>query len=1054
MVYTTGEMESLKTDRSALKRKVSTLAGRVKQGITMNIDADTIVATFKDLQETFMDFATLDEEYRDAVEEDENHKENFDVVNGQNRQQYSAAVTEVYEDAKVKYGEFSVPHNKSVITEKIEEIRGKLIRVRSKVTKSLKDGEKVELLEDKISMEKVLIQIEDTQRRVKKVPDCNELSMTIDDMLEEVESSVRAISIELRRRSEHDEKKVEIIQPTISENSSESVSSVSLNTSGTVVASASSVSSGQTVSSASSSITPSSTSVGINTTVTASTNPVSSGQTGSVFSTSTSTTPNSASLSSTSSMSASGFPVITSDSMQRLPPMFAPMFPNLSQASGVPGQYFFPQVPGYPMTTASGQISGPPGTPLGSVSSQFGMPLAVAPEVKVKRLELPIFNGNRQSWPQFKILWPKLAGPAFKYDQETLAHQLEISLDGDAATLVSSVSRVGPKAFDNMWRRLTEFYDDSAATVRSVLKRLKNLKEVREEDYKSLSWFIDEVESCYSMLTSVDQLSCLSLMHADEVVELLPLSVKRDWNRIYHGLDEENKLHPFPSLMAFLIDERRMISRLVEQQDSGRRKEFKTSHQTSSFSNPVRKDEGVWPKYRVCAVHSQNEDNHTTAQCSTFQGLEPMQKVEALRSSNSCFRCFGNHKRYQCRVRDPCGKCGNTKHHTLLCRRGSQQFSETLQEGSQHLSGTPQEEGQHMSGTSQETVLEVPTVPTTSCSVHSKNLSLYATFTVPVAGSKHSAVVFTDDGSDSSYITDEAAKRLGARKLNKYLLEITTTGGKETEYESQEYELELLTRSGRKVTVNMYGLPKITGELAKLDLSAISKLFPQVEASSLQRQGTEVDILLGTDHFGLHPKNEVCVGGENLSVMEGALGMCLQGSHPDLKEQVILDTNFVKILKAANPVGLKKSSNLSVSVMHPILKEPEYGLGQGVFNVFCVLFKVFWSMLSVLTLNSLLSGGWLPSMGNVRRFLLVCQIIITVCFWKSRVKIVESGLGTDKWCVKDLQERDVVLVLDSGSVKVQYRLAVVREVFHGADGVTRKVKVSWFDQSTDSQVSS
>ena len=254
--------------------------------------------------------------------------------------------------------------------------------------------------------------------------------------------------------------------------------------------------------------------------------------------------------------------------------------------------------------------------------------------------------------------------------------------------------------------------------------------------------------------------------------------------------------------------------------------------------------------------------------------------------------------------------------------------------------------------------------------------------------------------------------------------------------------------------MNMYGLPKITGELAKLDLSAISKLFPQVEASSLQRQGTEVDILLGTDHFGLHPKNEVCVGGENLSVMEGALGMCLQGSHPDLKEQVILDTNFVKILKAANPVGLKKSSNLSVSVMHPILKEPEYGLGQGVFNVICVLFKVFWSMLSVLTLNSLLSGGWLPSMGNVRRFLLVCQIIITVCFWKSRVKIVESGLVTDKWCVKDLQERDVVLVLDSGSVKVQYRLAVVREVFHGADGVTRKVKVSWFDQSTDSQVSS
>ena len=111
------------------------------------------------------------------------------------------------------------------------------------------------------------------------------------------------------------------------------------------------------------------------------------------------------------------------------------------------------------------------------------------------------------------------------------------------------------------------------------------------------------------------------------------------------------------------------------------------------------------------------------------------------------------------------------------------------------------------------------------------------------------------------------------------------------------------------------------------------------------------------------------------------------------------------------------------------------------------------SELSVLTPNSLLlgrsraknPGGWEPIAGSkLTRFHLVHQI--TDCFWKQWIKLVAPGLVTDeKWHAKteDLKKGDVVLVLDSDSFKAQYRLAMVQEVYPGADGVVRKVKVMY-----------
>ena len=51
-----------------------------------------------------------------------------------------------------------------------------------------------------------------------------------------------------------------------------------------------------------------------------------------------------------------------------------------------------------------------------------------------------------------------------------------------------------------------------------------------------------------------------------------------------------------------------------------------------------------------------------------------------------------------------------------------------------------------------------------------------------------------------------------------------------------------------------------------------------------QKKSSSVDVLLGNDYYGLHPKKEIAKNGDHLSIMEGELGICLQGTHPRLAE--------------------------------------------------------------------------------------------------------------------------------------------------------------------------
>ena len=107
------------------------------------------------------------------------------------------------------------------------------------------------------------------------------------------------------------------------------------------------------------------------------------------------------------------------------------------------------------------------------------------PEIHVKRTELPTFSGSRTEWPEFKTVWRELAERNIT-SSYGLAYELKRSLKGNALKRVKCIYVSRPEAYELIWQRLEEYYDDTSASVQSALESINKLKSVREDDYKGL----------------------------------------------------------------------------------------------------------------------------------------------------------------------------------------------------------------------------------------------------------------------------------------------------------------------------------------------------------------------------------------------------------------------------------------------------------------------------------------------------------------------------------------------------------------------------------------
>ena len=855
--------QELKDDRSLKKRKVTTHASKLKNAIECKKDLQFVESVASELDNCFYEFEDAHSTYVDFVSDNE-ALANFKVVNGMTLDEYSENVTATYKSVCQSYRAYKDELHESLKLYNELQVKGQIKRIEklcanvtSVATDPLKDKANI-LLFIRKELEPA---VDKLQMFLTKLSDAKDYYGAVDAIVEKVDDVKLMCAIESPLSGYDVTIKSEALGTTLTDSDSQiiadSASSTSQPTSSIVSSSGIDTSQIQTSSDLVS--TPQNT-MGANS--------VSGGA--SVYSPTFggSLTSIGSSLPYTSGVNqfsqgpstmVSGFLPTSNVSSMPVPSSFSTSLPlpRPSASSAF-------QTTGFSYSGQSAPLVNP-------TAPRFS-------DIHVKRTSLPEFTGLRKDWPEFRAVWRELAEGAFS-SKATLAYELKKSLKGQAADRVRNIFITRPEAYDLMWLRLSEYYDDCSAAVQSALENLHKLKPVSEDDFKGIVRLVDEVEATYAQLLELGQSETLSVREIDRVCELLPSSTRMVWNRLYHQLKETDKLRPLEEFMTFLTTERASVVRLAEIQKKIPQKN--SSHAALGKTS----DQGNGKKSVNCSIHPSGK--HKLCDCKEFKSLNLDDKFKLLRESHLCFRCFEPHRRDKCRERSKCEHCGRTNHHSLLCRK--------LEPEVQNTSKT--------TATASSNATRSPEV-----------VSLYAIQQAETLNN-HKLTVFCDNGSNSTYITHQAAERVKASKLERFSLEVTTMGNRNKTYDTWLYEVPLKTITGKTVHVQAFGMGEITGPVSKIDVGCLQNIFASrtcEELEGLQRHSSTVDLLLGCDYFGLHPKKEICSDG-HLSIMEGELGECLQGSHPSLKEETSYSLNMVRALHttklshACNHVSLTQS---------------------------------------------------------------------------------------------------------------------------------------------------
>ena len=481
---------------------------------------------------------------------------------------------------------------------------------------------------------------------------------------------------------------------------------------------------------------------------------------------------------------------------------------------------------------------------------------------QIKRIELPDFYGDRKQWPEFKAMFRHLAEASI-HSQQALAYELKRHVKAPADVLIQSVYSTRPGAYDRMWKKLGEVYDDPGASVSAALSTLHSLRRPAE-DFRSLVSFINEIEAVHAQLEELNQLHCVSVRDVDALNSMLPMAVKMEWNRGYSNLDPVEKLQPFQRYMDFLERERAAMIRTSEHNPLHRTKRttmIGTSEQTFQ-----------------CYVHKSS--GHSTLSCRAFCKMSVQEKFDFCRKEKLCFRCLTKHKRDEC-MEGPCTHCGKS-HNSIMCPRSPLTDSTESPQTRQEFQNEQSMQATGFTYTCASKTAPLAVLPIAKTQVR--------------ADIRSPALTLFDSGSDASYITFQFADKIGIKPLRKLKLNVTTMGNVATSIPTSVFKVPLVSTEGNIVWIEAFGIREITGHVSRLDEQAINQLFPGHDPTLLQRHKSQVDILLGCDNFGLHPKKELARAGDNLSIMTGRLGLCLQGSHQRLKEETQLSNFLVRTI--------------------------------------------------------------------------------------------------------------------------------------------------------------
>lgn len=359
-------------------------------------------------------------------------------------------------------------------------------------------------------------------------------------------------------------------------------------------------------------------------------------------------------------------------------------------------------------------------------------------QVKLPKIQIPLFTGCYESWPAYQDLFISLVHNNTSLSSVQKLHYLKTSIGGEAENLLKHI-QVTENNYLQAWNTLKERYGNKRLIVNSLLKRLFAQKKIMNQSANSIKALLDTTSECINNLQNLN----ISTDSWDPiiiflVVQKLDPESHKQWEA-YSYKENSDELPSWTDLKKFLESQFRTLELVTPLSCTRERTIRERSYHVTTPNKTC----------NMC------KNNHALCHCKEFTKLSPLERKEFAKNNNLCYNCLvPGHSVLKCRTPVSCHVC-HKRHHSLL-----------------HLQKKPDTSGQI--GTIQPSVspspcnveeqeeIRVNTMVASNCNTRQK-IALLATAMVIVRSERdHTTVLraLIDPGSESSFISEKATQLL------------------------------------------------------------------------------------------------------------------------------------------------------------------------------------------------------------------------------------------------------------------------------------------------------
>lgn len=516
----------------------------------------------------------------------------------------------------------------------------------------------------------------------------------------------------------------------------------------------------------------------------------------------------------------------------------------------------------------------PPILPLTSGSRTTGIvnsyPQAAS---RLPKLTLPIFTGDPLAWQTFWDSFSAAVDSSPTLGAIQKFNYLRAQLQGDAARTIAGL----PLTEANYSQSISLLRERFGQPNKIQNAHMQALLEIPSpiNELTSLRLFHDSVEAHIRGLSSlgVSKESYGALL-VPIILGKLPIPTRKNLAREHANLDWS-----IDELQAAILKEIRVLetgfytSDQLSSTPSG-------SHSTASFLTGIRGARTNPPPYsgkkKQSCVYCKGD--HFPSACDVVTDVQ--KRLEIVKRGNLCYNCLGNHKVSLCNSKFRCKNC-KRKHHTSLCKplrddpkQGDKRDSEAKDTPAQ--TNTPTQTNTTMAPVSHGS-------HSNTCPPTTSTISLLKTAVAPISaeGLWIRGNILFDDGSQRSFITEQAATKLNLKPSGSEHIAVAPFGA---EYTSAQHLsvacVYVETKSGERIPISVLIVPFIAAPLKNSVRTSINN-FQHLQGLELAHPVTsednfQISVLIGADFYWTFVEDKI-VRGYGPTAQQSKLGYLLSG---------------------------------------------------------------------------------------------------------------------------------------------------------------------------------